>query len=310
MCSNANIFTRHISPKRPLSNFELSKSVESNLSKPNFTSRYNFEKVTNPFYSSRGENLNRASKMPDFRRSFDRVNIYESTTTTTSNSSGKSDNKLKPPLYKPSVEKRFNSFKSMNAQNLFKEPVKIQRKTSLFEKIPTYNDNDSYLDSIRHLSSSQLNTYIEKLIKQFRIKTKINVDQASGGSGSGEKKPLTKLETSKLDSSCEQNQNVNNLYRDDLFDVSEMSVKNSNASQDTYIKNIINEDDEDYDDEDEGSNNNNGQEESLNVEDLNLEDESERSNDLINYTHSYELEDVSSDNTSFNQESNSRSLKK
>ena len=304
---NKSPFKGDQSPKRHLSTYELNKSVLNNSTsnkKENFTSRYEFQKKFPPLPSSRDESSSRYQmKLPDFRRSIDRIYSMENTSASTS-----IESKLRPPppplpsMPKISTEKHFfTTPKTNNAQKLFKEPVNAQRKMvpKKIEKLPTFNDSDSYLDSIRNLSSSELNSYIEKLINQFRIKTKIDANIRPDPDKLNKAFTMskeTKEATSKKDTSQQQAApNVNNMYRDDLFVVSEMSIKNSNASEDTYIKKILNDEDD--------------QEESVSVEELNLEEESEESNGLINYTHSYELEDLSSQNTSFNQES-SGSVKK
>jgi len=289
--------------KKHSDTLELNKSVLSTPKtnkKECLTSRYDFQRKLSPLFS-REESSSRYqnTKLPDFRRSIDRIYSMENTSTSTS-----IDSKFKRPMSKIPTEKRFLLFKSNNTQNILKEPVNAQRKTMpKLEKSPTYNDSDSYLDSIRNLSSSELNTYIEKLINQFRIKTKINTTfrtdpeklNKAFANNKEKKEKDSKQEASQQEKTSS---NVNNNYRDDLFVVSEMSIKNSNASEDTYIKKILNEEEEEGDEE-----------ESISVEELNLEDESEESNGLINYTHSYELEDLSSQNTSFNQESSS-SIKK
>ena len=280
------------SPKRHLSIYELNRSILNSSKKENLTSRYDFQRKFPPLSSSRDENSSRyQTKLPDFRRSIDRVYSMENTSTSTS-----IESKLKPPL-KPKIqtENKFFTPKSNNAQKFLKEPVNAQRKMMPnLQKLPTYNDSDSYLDSIRNLSSSELNNYIEKLINQFRIKTNLNTNLQHEPH-----KPFTmtkknKDTDSKKDKSQQQTSSiVNNKYKDDLFVVSEMSVKNSNASEDTYIKKILNDDEQ----------------ESISIEELNLEEESEEGNSLINYTHSYELEDLSSQNTSFNQESSNSVIK-
>jgi hypothetical protein len=281
-------------PAKHLYEYEIHpNNTKTSPRKETSTSKYNFHERINPL-PMKEENFRRFNlRLPDTRRSIDRLNSQESTTASTSTSHNTntttSSAESKPvPVFQPKTERRFYTLKSSNAQNLLKEPVKLQRKTSS-QKQATYNDNDSYLDSVRNMSSNELNNYIEKLITQFRIKSRINNPVLSKKT---EKISIYPPKVEQLESS-RKNANSKNQYRDDLFVVSEMSNRNSNASEDTYIKKILNE-----------------EEDSLSVEDLNLGESDEDSNDLINYTHSYELEELSSQNTSFNQEESSQSANK
>ena len=302
-----------------------------NASRPNkketITSKYNFLERINPI-PMREENFSRRfpSKLPDTRLSLDKLYSQESTTnttTTTSSTSNSTDThnnssntRPRPPApspYQVKTDRRFYTLRASNGPHLLKEPVKSQRMRQPSphptKQQPNYNDSDSYLDSIRHMSTNELNNYIEKLITQFRIKSRLSTTKPKLSkptmTATGQMprySSMEPLESSRLNASNK------NLYRDDLFVVSEMSLKNSNASEDTYIKNLLKE--EEDDDEEEENDDYDDQPDSRSIGDLKLEEESDESNDLINYTHSYELEELSSQNTSFNQEESSQSAQK